>query len=86
MLTSHRKSLYSVVTIIGLGYFVVFATVQFLADWLGGTIPFFDYYHVPFIILFLVSILLVWTRPRNGYLVSMIVGLVAIAIFTPSLL
>jgi plastocyanin len=83
MLTSHRKSLYSVVTIIGLGYFVVSATVQLLADWLGGTIPFFDYYHVPFIILFLVSILLVWTRPRMGYLVSIIVGLVAVAIFTP---
>jgi plastocyanin len=83
MLTSYRKSLYSVVTIIGLGYFVVFATVQFLTDWFGGTIPFFDYYHVPFIILFLVSILLVWTRPGIGYLVSMIVGLVAVAIFTP---
>jgi hypothetical protein len=71
------------VTIIGLGYFVLFATVQLVADWLGGTIPFFDYYHVPFIILFLVSILLVLTKPRIGYLVSIIVGPVAVAIFTP---
>jgi hypothetical protein len=71
------------VTIVGLGYFVLFATVQLVADWLGGTIPFFDYYHLPFIILFLVSILLVLTRPRIGYVVSIIVGLVAVAIFTP---
>ena len=42
-MSSSRKSLYSMITIIGLGYFVVFATVQLLADWLGGTIPFFDY-------------------------------------------
>jgi len=49
------------ITIVGLGYFVIFATTQFVADWIGGTIPFFDYYHVPFIILFLLSILLVWT-------------------------
>jgi plastocyanin len=71
------------VTIVGLGYFVLFATAQLVADWLGGAIPFFDYYHLPFIILFLVSILLVLTRPRIGYLVSIIVGLVAVAIFTP---
>ncbi len=82
-MSSYRKSLYPLVTIVGLGYFVLFATVQLVADWLGGTIPFFDYYHVPFIILFLVSILLVLTRPRIGYLVSIIVGLVAVAIFTP---
>ena len=82
-MSSYRKSLYSVITIIGLGYFVAFATVQFVADWLGGTIPFFDYYHVPFIILFLLSILLVWTSPRIGYLLSIVVGLVAVAIFTP---
>ena len=83
MSSSSRKSLYSLITIIGLGYFVVFATVQFVADWLGGTIPFFDFYHVPFIILFLLSILLVWTRPKIGYLVSIVAGLVAVAIFTP---
>ncbi|HZY94265.1 MAG TPA: hypothetical protein VFE98_05300 [Candidatus Bathyarchaeia archaeon] len=53
-MSSSRKSLYSIITIIGLGYFIVFATAQFIADWLSGTIPFFDYYHVPFIILFLV--------------------------------
>src|SRR5437899_1922401 len=83
MLSFHRKSLYTAITIIGIGYFVVYATIQFVADWLGGTIPFFDYYHVPFIVLFLLSIFLVWTRPRIGYLLSMIVGLVAVAIFTP---
>jgi plastocyanin len=83
VLSSSRKSVYSLITIIGLGYFVAFATVQIVADWLSGTIPFFDFYHVPFIILFTVSILLVWARPRIGYLVSMIVGLVAVAIFTP---
>src|SRR5438034_9243253 len=82
MLSFHRKSFYTVITIIGLGYFVAFATIQFVADWLGGTIPFFDYYHVPFIVLFLLSIFLVWTRPRIGYLLSIIVGLVAVAIFT----
>jgi len=81
--SSHRKSLYSLITIVGLGYFVIFATTQFVADWIGGTIPFFDYYHVPFIILFLLSILLVWTKPKIGYLVSIVVGLVAVAIFTP---
>ena len=83
MSSSSRKSLFSLITIIGLGYFVVFATVQLVADWLGGTIPFFDFYHIPFIILFLFSILLVWTRPKIGYLVSIIAGLVAVAIFTP---
>src|SRR5438309_317472 len=83
MLSFHRKSLYTVITIIGLGYFVAYATIQFVADRLGGTIPFFDYYHVPFIVLFLLSIFLVWTRPRIGYLLSVIVGLVAVAIFTP---
>src|SRR5438132_2242182 len=123
MLSFHRKSLYTVITIIGLGYFVAYATIQFMADWIGGTIPFFDYYHVPFfdyyhvpffdyyhvpffdyyhvpffdyyhvpffdyyhvpfIVLFLLSVFLVWTRPRIGYLLSIIVGLVAVAIFTP---
>ena len=83
MLSLHRKSLYTVITIIGLGYFVAYATIQFMADWIGGTIPFFDYYHVPFIVLFLLSVFLVWTRPRIGYLLSIIVGLVAVAIFTP---
>src|SRR6266581_2674905 len=83
MLSFHRKSLYTVITIIGLGYFVAYATIQFVADWLGGTIPFFDYYHVPFIVLFLLSIFLVWTRPRIGYLLSIIIGLVGVAIFTP---
>jgi len=83
MLSFHRKSLYTVITIIGLGYFVAYATIQLVADRLGGTIPFFDYYHVPFIVLFLLSIFLVWTRPRIGYLLSVIVGLVAVAIFTP---
>ena len=83
MLSPFRKSVYSLITIIGLGYFVLFATIQFVADWLGGTTPFFDIYHVPFIILFIVSILLVWSKPRFGYLASMIVGLVAVAIFTP---
>jgi hypothetical protein len=71
------------VTIVGLGYFVLFATAQLVADWLGGAIPFFDYYHLSFIILFLASILLVLTRPRIGYLVSIIVGLVAVAVFAP---
>ena len=61
-MSSYRKSLYPLVTLVGLGYFLLFATVQLVADWLGGTIPFFDYYHLPFIILFLVSILLVKTR------------------------
>lgn len=54
-----------------------------MADWLGGTIPFFDFYHIPFVILFIISILLCWTRPRIGYFVTVIVGLVAVAVFTP---
>src|SRR5205807_2631039 len=83
MLSFHRKSLYTVITIIGLGYFVAYATIQCMADWIGGTITFFVYYHVPFIVLFLLSVFLVWTRPRIGYLLSIIVGLVAVAIFTP---
>ena len=82
-MSSSRKSLYSLITIIGLGYFVVFATAQFMADWLSGTIPFFNYYHVPFILFFVVSILLVLVKPRIGYLVSIIVGLAAVIIFTP---
>src|SRR5438876_7133504 len=40
MLSFHRKSLHTVITIIGLGYFVAYATIQCVADWLGGTIPF----------------------------------------------
>src|SRR5947199_1071789 len=83
MWSFHRESHYTVITIIGLNYFVAYATIQFVADWLDGSIPFFDYYHVPFIVLFLLSIFLVWTRPRIGYLLSMIVRLVAVAIFTP---
>ncbi len=83
MLSFQRKSLYTVIAIIGLGYFAAFASIQFVADWLDGSIFFFDYYHVPFIVLFLLSIFLVWTRPRIGYLLSIIVGLVAVAIFTP---
>src|SRR5207302_3459036 len=83
MSSFHGKSLYTAITIIGLGYFVAFATSEFVGDWLGGKILFFDYYHVPFIVLFLLSLFLVWTRPRIGYLLSIIVGLVAVAIFTP---
>src|SRR5438046_8507495 len=83
MLSFHRKSFYTVITIIGLGYFVAYATIQCVADWLGGTIPFFDYYHVPFILLFLLSIFLVWNRPRIGYLLSIIVGLVCVGVYTP---
>src|SRR5207302_9903044 len=82
MLSFHRKSLHTVITIIGLGYFVAYATNQFVADWLGGTMPFFDYYHVPFIVLFLLSIFLVWTRPRIGYLHSIIVGFVAVVLLS----
>src|SRR5207302_5066416 len=83
MLSFHRRSLYTVITIIGLGYFVAYATIQFMDDWIGGSIPFFDYYHVPFIVLFLLSVFLVWTRPRIGYLLCIIVGLICVLFFTP---
>ena len=50
---------------------------------MSGTIPFFDYYHVPFIILFTVSIILVRAKPRAGYTIATISGLAAVSIFTP---
>ena len=74
---------YSVVASIGLGYFIVFVTAQIAAEWLSGTIPFFDYYRIPFIILFAICIVAVWARPRIGYYLTAIIGLVVVAISTP---
>jgi len=44
------------VTVAGLGYFILFASAQIVADWISGSVPFYDYIHIPFIILFGLSI------------------------------
>jgi plastocyanin len=78
-----ERSIHQLLVTIGLGYFIIFATIELVSDWLSGTIPFFDYYHIPFIILFAVSVILAWDRPRVGYLMAAIAGLAAVTIFTP---
>ena len=44
-------------SVAGLGYFILFASAQIVADWISGSIPFYDYIHIPFIILFGLSLL-----------------------------
>jgi len=71
------------VTVAGLGYFVLFALVQILADWINGNVPFYDYIHIPFIILFSLSIVATWVRPKVGYIMGLISGVAGIAILSP---
>jgi plastocyanin len=66
-----------------LGYFIVFASVQIVTDWISGYVPFYDYIHVPFIILFCLSILATWARPKIGYIMGTISGIAGIAVLSP---
>ena len=56
MSSSRAHSLSFIVTVAGLGYFILFASAQIVADWISGSVPFYDYIHIPFIILFGLSI------------------------------
>jgi len=82
-LSSRALSLSFIVTVAGLGYFILFASAQIFADWISGSIPFYDYIHIPFIILFGVSIVATWARPKVGYIMSLISGVAGIAILSP---
>ena len=70
-------------TVAGLGYFVLFALVQILADWINGNVPFYDYIHIPFIILFGLGIVTTWARPKVGYVMGLISGIAGIAVLSP---
>ena len=70
-------------TVAGLGYFTVYASAQIIADWISGSVPFYDYIHIPFIILFGVSIAATWARPKVGYFMGLISGVAGIAILSP---
>jgi plastocyanin len=71
------------VTVAGLGYFTLFASAQIVADWISGSVPFYDYIHIPFIILFGLSILATWAKPKVGYIMGLISGVAGIAILSP---
>jgi len=71
------------VTVAGLGYFILFASAQIVADWVSGSVPFYDYIHIPFIILFGLSIVATWARPKAGYIMSLISGVAGIVVLSP---
>jgi plastocyanin len=81
--SSRAHSLSFIVTTAGLGYFVLFASVQIVTDWIGGNVPFYDYIHIPFIILFGLSIVTTWARPKVGYIMCLISGVAGVAILSP---
>jgi plastocyanin len=83
MVSSRTRSLSFIVPAAGLGYFVLFASGQIISDWLSGYIPFYDYIHIPFIILFGLSILAIWARPKIGYIMGLIVSVAGIAALSP---
>lgn len=83
MSSSRTRSLNFVVTVSGLGYFILFASVQIITDWIGGNVPFYDYIHIPFIILFALSIVATWAKPKVGYIMGLISGVVGIAVLSP---
>jgi plastocyanin len=72
-----------IVTVAGLGYFILFASVQIVTDWISGYVPFYDYIHIPFIILFSLSIVATWARPKIGYIMGLISGVAGIAVLSP---
>src|SRR5690348_2872478 len=72
-----------IVTAAGLGYFVLFASVQTVTDAISGSVPFYDYIHIPFIILFVLSILAIWPRPKTGYIMGLISGIAGIVVLSP---
>ena len=82
-MSSATRSLSFIVTAAGLGYFILFALLQIIADWISGNVPFFDYYHIPFMILFGLSILAIWKKPKLGYVMSLIAGIAGIAVLSP---
>jgi plastocyanin len=71
------------VTATGLGYFILFASAQIATDWISGYVPFYDYIHIPFIILFSLSIVATWARPKIGYIMGLISGVAGIAVLSP---
>jgi len=71
------------VTAAGLGYFILFGSAQIIADGISGNVPFYDYIHVPFIILFGLSIVATWAKPKLGYLMGLISGVAGIAVLSP---
>jgi plastocyanin len=71
------------VTAAGLGYFILFASTQIVTDWISGNVPFYDYIHIPFIILFGLSILAIWARPKIGYIMGVISGVAGTVILSP---
>jgi hypothetical protein len=81
--TSRVRSLSFIVTAAGLGYFILFASVQIVTDWISGNVPFYDYIHIPFIILFGISIVATWARPKVGYIMGLISGVAGIVILSP---
>src|SRR2546428_907529 len=62
---------------------MIFASGQIVADWVSGFIPFYDYIHIPFIVLFGLSILAIWTRPKVGYIMVLLSGVAGIAVLSP---
>jgi len=80
--SSRAHSLSFIVTVAGLGY-ILFASAQIVADWISGSVPFYDYIHIPFIILFGLSIVATWARPKVGYVMGLTSGVAGIAILSP---
>src|SRR5690348_12161754 len=72
-----------IVTAAGLGYFVLFASAQIVTDAISGSVPFYDYIHVPFMILFGLSIVVIWGKPKVGYILGLISGIVGIVVLSP---
>lgn len=77
-----HTSLSFILTAVGLGY-ILFASAQIVTDWIAGNLPFYDYIHIPFIILFGLSILATWVRPKIGHIMGVISGVAGIVILSP---
>jgi plastocyanin len=82
-LSSRARSLTFAVTSAGLGYFILFASAQIITDLSSGSVPFYDYIHIPFIVLFGLSIIATYARPKIGYVMSLIAAVAGIAVLSP---
>jgi plastocyanin len=83
LLCSPKRSMSFIVTAAGLGYFILFASVQIVTDAISGSVPFYDFIHVPFIILFVLAIVATWVKPKVGYIMGLISGVAGIAVLSP---
>ena len=75
-------SIAMVVPMVGLLYFACFATFLILRSLIeGGSLAQYQFFFIPLASLATLSALLIWWRPRTGYVATAIMSIALIAIF-----